>query len=113
MRSLITGNEITPIMLSPGKMREATVESDLTSGLRTPTASRFGETSYKTHIEGTGKIHVDQITDGTRELVLLMVGICHCGYEENCADISEMHIEEIRDKRSACLNLLQNVTAEK
>ena len=41
---------------------------------------------------------MDQITDGTRELVLLMVGICHRGYEENCADILEMHIEEIRDK---------------
>ena len=39
-----------------------------------------------------------QTTDGTRELVLLMVGICHCGHEENCADILEMHIEEIRDK---------------
>ena len=41
---------------------------------------------------------MDQITDGTRELVLLVVGICHRGYEENCADILEMHIEEIRDK---------------
>lgn len=77
------------------------------------TASWLGQTSRKTHTGGTGKVRIDQITDGTGELLLIVVGLCHCGYEENCPYILEMHIEEIRDKLSVCLNLLQNVAAEK
>ena len=82
-------------------------------GLMTLTASWLGQTSCKTHTGGTGKGCIDQITDGTRELLLIVIGLCHCGYEENCPYILEMHIEEIRDKLSVCLNLLQNVAAEK
>ena len=55
---------------------------------------------------------MDQVTDGAREPASPGRHLSLWD-EENCAYILEMRTEEIRDKLSVCLNLLQSVTAER
>ena len=55
---------------------------------------------------------MDQVTDGAREPASLGRHLSLWD-EENCACVLEMGTDEIRDKLSGRLNLLQSVTAEK